>query len=98
MARNSTALKDVCDNGHIQMSRKDARRLRLTHNSTVTLTSRRGSITTGVRINTSLPPGMLYMSPSSSMNVLAGTKADPAAKTPAMKACTVKVNKAEKNR
>jgi len=64
----------------------------------VRVTSRRGTVTARARIDDVSPEGMVYMTfhfVESPTNALTTTAMDPISKTPELKVCAVKVEKAE---
>jgi formate dehydrogenase alpha subunit len=72
----------------------DANRLGLTADSRVRVSSRRGEISTGVRVTTDVPMGLVWLSfhfPEAPVNELTNDAGDQVTRTYEYKVCAVKV-------
>ncbi len=80
----------------LEVSDPDARELGIVLGDGVKVMSRVGETTARARIVDTLPPGMLFMplsSPQNYVNALFDVSLDPQTKTPALKACRVRVER-----
>lgn len=78
------------------MNSADASRLSITANGTVKLSSRRGELTTPVRIDDTTPEGVVFMPfafREAAVNLLTNPALDPFGKIAEVKYCAVKVEK-----
>jgi len=80
----------------VEINEVDAEDLGITQGDIVKVISLAGEITSKARVTDTLPPGMLFMPmsfPESPVNELFGIILDPRAKTPALKACAVRLER-----
>jgi formate dehydrogenase alpha subunit len=97
MTRRCARINDCFPEGFMEMHPVDAERLALATGDTVQVASRRGAITTKVKVVESTNPGTVFMSfhySESPVNVLTNPATCPTAKIPEYKVCAVKVQKA----
>lgn len=77
---------------YIEMSPQDAESLWVSEGSLVTVSSRRGSITAKVKLQESLPPGLVFMpTHAEGCNLLTSAELDPVTKGPKFRLTAVKV-------
>ncbi len=82
----------------VEIGECDAEKLNLIDGEKVKIISPTGEVISPVKISDALPKGMLFMPisfPETPINELFGISLDPEAKTPALKACNVRVEKVE---
>lgn len=82
----------------VEINPEDAKALRVADGEKIRLISRRGELTTKVRITPVSPQGVLCMSfhfAETPTNVLTNPAVDPVAKIPELKVCAVKAVKKE---
>jgi formate dehydrogenase alpha subunit len=93
----SAGIQSLWPEEHAEINPADAARLGLATGNTVTVTSRRGEVTSRVQVTDRVPPGMVWMTfhhPESPTNVLTSAGLDPVTKTGEYKVCAVRVEKA----
>lgn len=95
-ARSSRASrsKKFLPRAFVEIGESDAKKLGISHSDKVKLISPVAELTTAVRITDTLPEGIVFMPvsfPESPVNRLFGIVLDPAAKTPSLKACNVRI-------
>jgi len=96
MSRKSKVLDQIIPEGYLEISPEDAKKMGIGKDDTVAVSSRRGEITTGVKITGKMAPGVVFLTfhfKESPANVLTIAALDPLAKIPEFKACAVKINK-----
>ena len=90
--RSKISLLGSPDGGYIGISQQDAQSLGVTDGSQVSVSSRRGSITATVKVQESLPAGLVFMpTHSPGCNYLTSSSLDPATKSPRFKLSAVKI-------
>ena len=83
----------------VEINPNDADDLHLSDGDPVTVISRRGRVTAKVKITEASPEGVISMTfhfPESPTNAVTSRALDPVAKTPELKFCAVRVEKADK--
>lgn len=96
MTRRSRGLNCVAPEGFVEMNPQDAAALEVHDGERVRLISRRGAITSRVRLTGRSPRGMVFATfhfRESPVNVLTHDALDPTAKIPEFKVCAVRVEK-----
>lgn len=96
MTRKSWGLNGTHPEERIEINPEDAKLLCIREGDKVRVTSRRGSLVTGVQITTRVPKGLTFMTfhfTESPSNVLTNSAADPITQTPELKVCAVRVEK-----
>lgn len=96
MTRRSRGLNFIAPEGFVEMNPQDALALGIFEGERVRLVSRRGEITSRVRITGRSPRGMLFTTfhfKESPVNVLTNDALDPIGKIPEFKVCGVRVEK-----
>ncbi len=96
MTRRCARINDCYPEGFMEVNPADAATLKLTTGDTVRVSSRRGEITTKVRVIDRTAPGTVFLSfhySESPVNVLTNPALCPTAKIPEYKVCAVKVTK-----
>jgi len=89
-------LKEFSPHSWLEISREDAKHLGLGDDEPVRVASSVGELTTTVRVNDSLPAGLLFMPisfPESPVNELFDIKLDPRSKAPSLKSCAVRLER-----
>jgi len=84
----------------VEIGEFDAHKLAITDGDKVKIISPIGEVISTVKISDTLPDGMLFMSvsfPQTPVTKLFGINLDPEAKTPSLKACSVRIEKAGSN-
>jgi len=97
MTRNSPSLDREITECFLEMNPKDAAALGLADGGVAVLESRRGSVSTRVKLTSSIREGMVFMPfhfLESRANILTNPAFDPIAKIPEYKVCAVKLRKA----
>lgn len=97
MTRNSQALDSHAPEELAELNPQDAERLGVDDGGQVKVASRRGELTTKVKVTERVPQGMLFMTlhyKESPTNVLTNSAYDKVTKTYEYKVCGVKVSKA----
>jgi len=97
MTRNSPSLDREITECYLEMNPKDAAELGITDGETVILESRRGSVSTRVKLTEAVAKGVLFMPfhfLESRANILTNPALDPIAKIPEYKVCAVKLRRA----
>jgi len=92
----SSRLSKFCPEAFVEISGDDAEKLSIGDGDAVRVISAAGEITTVARVVDTLPQGMLFMPasfPKSPVNELFDIMLDPQTKTPAIKACAVKLER-----
>ena len=92
----SARLKKFFPEAFVEICESDARKLALTDGERVKVISAVGEVTTIVKITDTLREGMLFMPvsfPQTPVNELFDIVINPEAKSPSMKACSVKIEK-----
>jgi len=92
----ASRLKKFSPHAWVEISEADAKTLGFGGGNTVKVVSPVGEVTTKIRIVDTLPSGMLFMPmsfPESPVNELFSITLDARAKTPALKACAVKLER-----
>ena len=80
----------------MEISESDARQVGISQGDEVKVISPVGEVTAVAELTDTLPEGMLFMPlsfPSTPVNQLFSIALDPRAKTPALKACAVKIER-----
>ena len=96
----ASRLKKFSPEAFVEISQADAGNLGISHGDAVKVISPVGEVTTTARVTDTLPLGMLFMPisfPESPVNELFGAVLDPQAKTPALKACAVRLERISDN-
>lgn len=96
MTRRTSVLDAIEPGPTASMNSADASRLSITANGTVKLSSRRGELTTPVRIDDTTPEGVVFMPfafREAAVNLLTNPALDPFGKIAEVKYCAVKVEK-----
>ena len=94
MTRKITGLNIIDPEGVVEINPADASSLNITDGDRVKISSRRGEITTKVRITDESPPKVVYMAfhfAESAVNIITNTALDPVSKIPELKVCAVKI-------
>jgi formate dehydrogenase alpha subunit len=97
MTRNSPSLDREITECFLEINPKDAAALGLADGGVAVLESRRGSVSTRVKLTSSIREGMVFMPfhfLESRANILTNPAFDPIAKIPEYKVCAVKLRKA----
>jgi predicted molibdopterin-dependent oxidoreductase YjgC len=84
----------------VEIGESDAQKLAITDGDQVRVISPIGEVVSTVRISDALPEGMLFMPgsfPQTPVTRLFGISLDPEAKTPSLKACSVRIEKPGSN-
>jgi formate dehydrogenase alpha subunit len=92
----SARLKKFSPQSFVEIGESDARKLALTDGEKVKVISAVGEVTTMVKITDTLHEGMLFMPvsfPDTPVNELFGIVLNPETKAPAVKACSVRIEK-----
>ena len=92
----STRLKKFSPEAFVEVCASDAKKLTITDGDRVKVISTAGEVTTIVKITDTLPEGMLFMPvsfPGTPVNELFDIVINPEAKSPSLKACSVKIEK-----
>ena len=92
----ASRLKKFSPHAWVEISESDAKHLGYSDGDAVKVASPAGEVTTTVKVTETLPSGMLFMPisfPESPANELFGIALDPRAKTPALKACAVRLER-----
>lgn len=98
MTGKTDALNDLAGHGYIELHPDDAVTLGVWERRVVRVTSRRGTLTTRVRLCPGILPGVVYMPfhfADSAANLLTNTALDPISKIPEIKVCAVRIESAE---
>ncbi len=99
MTRNSPSLEREVNECFLEMNPSDAAELGITEGDWVSLQSRRGTVSTKIRVTSSLHKKMVFMPfhfLESRANILTNPILDPIAKIPEYKVCAVKIERIEK--
>ena len=97
MTRRCGRINDCFPEGFMEMHPEDAERLRIATGDSVKVASRRGEVTTKVKVVDRTSPGTVFMSfhySESPVNLLTNPALCPTAKIPEYKVCAVRVEKA----
>jgi predicted molibdopterin-dependent oxidoreductase YjgC len=97
MTRRCGRINDCFPEGFMEVNPVDAEKLQLSTGDTVKVASRRGEITTKVKVVDRTSPGTVFLSfhyTESPVNVLTNPALCPTAKIPEYKVCAVRVEKA----
>ena len=92
----ASRLRKFSPHAWVEIGEADAKKHGFSGGNTVKVASPAGEVTASIRIVNTLPSGMLFMPmsfPESPVNELFGMALDPRAKTPALKACAVKLER-----
>ncbi len=92
----SASINSMWSQEYAEVNPEDAARLGLSTGDTARVTSRRGEVTTKVRVTDRVPPGMVWMSfhyGDTPTNALTSAALDPITKTGEYKACAIKIEK-----
>ena len=92
----ASRLRKFSPHAWVEISEVDAKRLGFSEGDAVKVASPVGEVTTTLRITETLPTGMLFMPmsfPESPVNQLYDIALDPKSKTPALKACAVRLER-----
>ncbi|MFC2056521.1 molybdopterin-dependent oxidoreductase [Chloroflexota bacterium] len=90
--RSKISLLESLEEGYIEVSPQDAQSLEVTDGSRVSISSRRGGITATVKVQESLPAGLVFMpSHAPGCNNLTSSSLDPSTKSPKFKLSAVKI-------
>ena len=84
----------------VEIGKFDAQKLAITDGDKVKVISPIGEVMSTVKISDALPQGMLFIPvsfPQTPVTRLFGIALDPEAKTPSLKACNVRIEKAGPN-
>jgi formate dehydrogenase major subunit len=96
MTRNSPSLEQEVNECFLEMNAKDAQALGMADGDMVQIESRRGTVSTKIRLTDSINKGVVFMPfhfLESRANVLTNPILDPVAKIPEFKVCAVKIEK-----
>jgi formate dehydrogenase alpha subunit len=96
----SKRLNQFCPQSFVEIGEADAKRIGLKHSDKVKVISPVGEVTTTVKVSPTLPQGMLFMPiafPESPVGELFDVTLDPQARSPALKACKVRLEKVDAN-
>jgi len=96
MTRKSWGLNGTHPEERLELNPEDAKALGIHDGDRVKVTSRRGSLTTGVQVTPRVPQGLTFMTfhfSESPVNILTNSAADPVSKTPELKICAVRIEK-----
>lgn len=96
MTRKVNGLNEIEPEAVVEINPADADSLKITDGDKVKVISRRGKITTKVKVTEESPPKVVYMSfhfAESSANVLTNPALDPISKIPEFKVCAVRIEK-----
>ncbi len=97
MTRRSTALNYYCPEAALEINPLDAKKLGINTGDKITVSSRRGTITTKAKISERVAPGVVFGCfhfSESPINALTNNVLDPIAKIPEYKVCAVNIKKA----
>jgi len=92
----SAGIQSIWNEEYAEINPDDASRLNVVTGDQVKITSRRGEVTSKVKVTDRVPPGIIWMSfhyTESPTNVLTSDAVDPITKTGEYKVCAVKVEK-----
>jgi formate dehydrogenase alpha subunit len=92
----SMGIQSIWSEEQAEVNPADAERMNLVNGETVKVSSRRGELTTAIKVTDRVPPGMIWMSfhySQSPTNALTSEFMDPITKTGEYKICAVKVEK-----
>lgn len=92
----STTIASMWSEEYAEVNPEDAARLGFITGDTARVTSRRGEVTSKVRVTDRVPPGMVWMSfhyGESPTNALTSGAVDPITKTGEYKVCAIKIEK-----
>jgi formate dehydrogenase alpha subunit len=92
----SKRLKKFCPEASVEICESDARKLAITDGERVKVISPIGEVTATVKITNTVSEGTLFMPisfPEAPVNELFGIALNPETKAPALKACSVKIDK-----
>jgi formate dehydrogenase alpha subunit len=93
-------LKKFSPRSFIEIGKADAQKLGITHGDKVSVISPISKLTTSATVTDGLPEGTLFMPisfPDTPVNGLFGITLDPQSKSPSLKACKVKLERAGNN-
>jgi predicted molibdopterin-dependent oxidoreductase YjgC len=96
----SKRLNQFCPQPFVEIGEADAKRIGLKHSDKVKVISPVGEVTTTVKVSPALHQGMLFMPiafPESPVGELFDVSLDPQARSPALKACKVRLEKVDAN-
>jgi formate dehydrogenase major subunit len=96
MTRKSWGLNGTHPEEKLELNPEDAKSLGIKDGNKIKVTSRRGSLVTGVQITTRVPKGLTFMTfhfSESPSNILTNSAADPVTQTPELKVCAVRIEK-----
>lgn len=96
MTRKCWGLNGTHPEEKLELNPADAEALGIQEGDRIKVTSRRGSLITGVQITTRVPAGLTFMTfhfTESPVNALTNSAADPVSKTPELKVCAVRIEK-----
>jgi formate dehydrogenase major subunit len=96
MTRKSWGLNGTHPEERLEINPEDAKLLGIRDGNKVRVTSRRGSLVTGVQVTPRVPKGLTFMTfhfTESPSNILTNSAADPVTKTPELKICAVRIEK-----
>lgn len=97
MTGKTKGLKIIAGESYIEMNPVTADKFGLSHGDFAIISSRRGQVKTKVRVTDILEENVLYMPfhyPEGPANNVTNTDLDPISKTPELKVCAVKIEKA----
>jgi formate dehydrogenase alpha subunit len=97
MTRRVPGLNKLRSEELVEMNPRDAASLGISNGEMVNVYSRRGEVTARAKVTEDSPPGVISMTfhfAESPTNALTNTALDPVAKTPELKVCAVRVEKA----
>ena len=92
----SPRLSEFSPEAYVEIGESDARQVGISQGDEVKVISPVGEVTAVAKFTHTLPEGMIFMPisfPSTPVNQLFGTVLDPRSKTPALKACAVKLER-----
>ncbi len=96
----SKRLNRFCPESFVEVAETDARQIGLKQGDKVKVISPSGEVTTTIKVTPTQPPGILFMPisfPESLVNELFNITLDPQAKSPALKACSVRLERVDAN-
>ncbi len=96
MTRRAKALDEHIPEGMVELNPADAKRLGITHNERVKVSSRRGEISIKAQVTDKVGEGVVFIPfhfAESAANTLTIAELDPVAKIPELKVCAVKLER-----
>lgn len=97
MTGRTEGLNEICNESYIEVNEEDAAALGISHGDKVTVTSRRGEITSTARVGKKISPGEAFMTfhfADGNVNRVTNAALDDLARIPEYKACAIRIGKA----